>query len=44
MCIRDSTDSEYQKKKIENLINDLQNLINYLKDNIDKSNFYIFDK
>ncbi len=39
-----NTDSEYQKKKIENLINDLQNLINYLKDNIDKSNFYIFDK
>ena len=39
-----NTDSEYQKKKIDNLINDLQNLINYLKDNIDKSNFYIFDK
>ena len=39
-----NTDSEYQKKKIENLINDLQNLIKYLKDNIDKSNFYIFDK
>ena len=39
-----NTDSEYQKKKIKNLINDLQNLINYLKDNIDKSNFYIFDK
>ena len=39
-----NTDSEYQKKKIENLINDLQNLINYLKDNIDKSNIYIFDK
>ena len=39
-----NTDSEYQKKKIENLINDLQNLINYLKDNIHKSNFYIFDK
>ena len=39
-----NTDSEYQKKKIENLINDLKNLINYLKDNIDKSNFYIFDK
>ena len=39
-----NTDSEYQKKKINNLINDLQNLINYLKDNIDKSNFYIFDK
>ncbi len=39
-----NTDSDYQKKKIENLINDLQNLINYLKDNIDKSNFYIFDK
>ena len=39
-----NTDSEYQKKKIENLINDLQNLIIYLKDNIDKSNFYIFDK
>ena len=39
-----NTDSEYQKKKIENLIKDLQNLINYLKDNIDKSNFYIFDK
>ena len=39
-----NTDSKYQKKKIENLINDLQNLINYLKDNIDKSNFYIFDK
>ena len=39
-----NTDSEYQKKKIENLINDLQNLINYLKDNIYKSNFYIFDK
>ena len=39
-----NTESEYQKKKIENLINDLQNLINYLKDNIDKSNFYIFDK
>ena len=31
-----NTDSEYQKKKINNLINDLQNLINYLKDNIDK--------
>ena len=39
-----NTDSEYQKKKIENLINDLQNLIIYLKDNIDKSNIYIFDK
>ena len=39
-----NTDNEYQKKKINNLINDLQNLINYLKDNIDKSNFYIFDK
>ena len=39
-----NTDSEYQKKKINNLINDLQNLINYLKDNIHKSNFYIFDK
>ena len=39
-----NTDSEYQKKKINNLINDLQNLINYLKDNIDKSNFYVFDK
>ena len=39
-----NTDSEYQKTKIENLINDLQNLINYLKDNIHKSNFYIFDK
>ena len=39
-----NTGSEYQKKKINNLINDLQNLINYLKDNIDKSNFYIFDK
>ncbi len=39
-----NTDSEYQKKKINNLINDLQNLIIYLKDNIDKSNFYIFDK
>ena len=39
-----NTDSEYQKKKIHNLINDLQNLINYLKDKIDKSNFYIFDK
>ncbi len=39
-----NTDSEYQTKKINNLINDLQNLINYLKDNIDKSNFYIFDK
>ncbi|MDC3070358.1 hypothetical protein OA064_00115 [Candidatus Pelagibacter sp.] len=39
-----NTDSKYQKKKIENLINDLQNLINYLKDNIHKSNFYIFDK
>ena len=39
-----NTDSEYQKKKIKNLINDLQNLIIYLKDNIDKSNFYIFDK
>ena len=39
-----NTDSEYQKKKIENLINDLQNLIIYLKDNIHKSNFYIFDK
>ena len=39
-----NTDSEYQKKKIENLINDLQHLINYLKNNIDKSNFYIFDK
>ncbi len=39
-----NTDSEYQKKKIKNLINDLQNLINYLKDNINKSNFYIFDK
>ena len=39
-----NTDSEYQKKKIENLINDLQNLMNYLIDNIDKSNFYIFDK
>ena len=39
-----NTDSEYQKKKINNLINDLQSLINYLKDNIDKSNFYIFDK
>ena len=39
-----NTDSEYQKKKIENLINDLQNLINYLNDNIHKSNFYIFDK
>ena len=39
-----NTDSEYQKNKIENLINDLQNLINYLKDNIHKSNFYIFDK
>ena len=39
-----NTDSEYQKKKIENLIHDLQNLINYLKDNIHKSNFYIFDK
>ncbi|MDC3038451.1 hypothetical protein OA166_00455 [bacterium] len=39
-----NTDSEYQKKKIENLINDLQLLINYLKHNIDKSNFYIFDK
>lgn len=39
-----NTDSEYQKKKIKNLINDLQNLINYLKDNIHKSNFYIFDK
>ncbi len=39
-----NTDSEYQKKKIENLNKDLQNLINYLKDNIDKSNFYIFDK
>ena len=39
-----NTDSEYQKKKIENLINDLQNLIKYLKDNLDKSNFYIFDK
>ncbi len=39
-----NTDSEYQKKKINNLINDLQNLINYLKDNIDKSNFYIFNK
>ena len=38
-----NTDSEYQKKKIENLINDLQNLINYLNDNIHKSNFYIFD-
>jgi len=37
-----NTDSEYQKKKINNLINDLQNLINYLKDNIHKSNFYIF--
>ena len=39
-----NTDSEYQKKKINNLINDLQNLIIYLKDNIDKSNIYIFDK
>ena len=39
-----NTDSEYQKKKIENLINDLQKLINYLKDNISKSNLYIFDK
>ena len=39
-----NTDSKYQKKKIENLINDLQNLINYLKDNIHESNFYIFDK
>ena len=39
-----NTDSEYQKKKIENLINDLHNLINYLKDNIHESNFYIFDK
>ena len=39
-----NTDSEYQKKKINNLIKDLQNLINYLKDNIDKSNLYIFDK
>ncbi len=39
-----NTDSEYQKKKINNLINDLQNLIIYLKDNFDKSNFYIFDK
>ena len=39
-----NTDSDYQKKKINNLINDLQNLINYLKDNIHKSNFYIFDK
>ena len=39
-----NTDSEYQKKKINNLINDLQNLINYLKDNIHESNFYIFDK
>ena len=39
-----NTDSEYQKKKINNLISDLQNLINYLKDNIDKSNIYIFDK
>ena len=39
-----NTDIKYQKKKIENLINDLQNLINYLKDNIHKSNFYIFDK
>ena len=39
-----NTESDYQKKKINNLINDLQNLINYLKDNIDKSNFYIFDK
>ena len=39
-----NTDSEYQKKKLNNLINDLQNLINYLKDNIDRSNFYIFDK
>ena len=39
-----NTDSEYQKKKINNLITDLQNLINYLKDNIDKSNIYIFDK
>ncbi len=39
-----NTESEYQKKKINNLINDLQHLINYLKDNIDKSNFYIFDK
>ena len=39
-----NTDTEYQKKKIKNLIKDLQNLINYLKDNIHKSNFYIFDK
>ncbi len=39
-----NTDSEYQMKKIENLINDLQNLIIYLKNNIDKSNIYIFDK
>ena len=39
-----NTDTEYQKKKIENFIKDLQNLINYLKDNIHKSNFYIFDK
>ncbi len=39
-----NTDSEYQKTKIKNLINDLQNLINYLKENIDNSNFYIFDK
>ncbi len=39
-----NTDSEYQKKKINNLINDLQNLIIHLKDNIDKSNIYIFDK
>ncbi len=39
-----NTDSEYQKKKVENLINDLQNLVKYLKHNIDKSNFYIFDK
>ena len=39
-----NTDSEYQKTKIKNLINDLQNLINYLKENIDNSNLYIFDK
>ncbi len=39
-----NTDSEYQKTKIKNLINDLQNLINYLKENINNSNFYIFDK
>ncbi len=39
-----NTNSDYQKKKINNLLNDLQNLNNYLKENIDKSNFYIFDK